>query len=233
MSSSPRPELRLDWCSRKAARWAAERWHYSRGFPIGHTVNVGVWEGGAFMGAIVFGRGVAPHIGSPYGLDRTEVAELVRVALRGHAWPVSRMLAIAVRMCRRLCPGLRLLVSYADTSQGHYGGIYQAAGWTYVGTRRTRAYLILGEVLHNWTVKDRYGRHALSWLREHVDPQARYAGPGVKHKYLLPLDRAMRAMVAGLAQPYPKRPPSTGASAPTEERRWKPDPAAPTSSAKG
>lgn len=30
MNSSPKPELRLDWCSYQAAKYAVEYWHYSQ-----------------------------------------------------------------------------------------------------------------------------------------------------------------------------------------------------------
>ena len=41
---SQKPELKLDWCSYQAAKYAVEHWHYSRSMPAGKAVRMGVWE---------------------------------------------------------------------------------------------------------------------------------------------------------------------------------------------
>ena len=50
--------------------------------------------------------------------------------------------------------------------------------------------------------------------------------PMWKHKYLMPLDQAMRAKIAPLAKPYPKRPKQAEAG-PPELRQCNTDPGAP------
>jgi hypothetical protein len=57
-----------------------------------------------------------------------------------------------------------------------------------------------GEKLHKKTVYSRYGHNDANQLH------ARWINTGSKHKYLYPLDKAMRAQIAPLAKPYPKRP---------------------------
>jgi len=206
--SSHRPDLRLDWATTRAAKFACERWHYTGSMPNA-GVKVGVWEGGAFAGVILFGVGAGRSTdGRKYGLARAkDVAELQRVALRpGHAHAVSRCIAIAVRMLRRQSPDLRLLISFADTAQGHHGGIYQAAGWTYAGlTEGDRAYIIHGQPKHPKTIHSNGWKQDAAWLRANVDPKARCEMTPPKHRYLLPLDDAMRPVVAALSKPYPKR----------------------------
>lgn len=203
-----KPALRLDWCDHAAAKYAVQRWHYSRAMPGGKLSKVGVWEGGEFVGVVIFGRGATPHIGSPYGLPQTQICELVRVALRRHQWPVSRILAIAVRMLKRANPGLRLIVSFADTKQGHHGGIYQAAGWTYAGSSGQRRLRVHGRVVHPRSMGSKYGvgGQSIAWLRANVDAHAEDIRDPDKHRYLMPLDADMRRQIAALAQPYPKRP---------------------------
>ncbi|MEO5896887.1 MAG: hypothetical protein ABIS06_14415 [Vicinamibacterales bacterium] len=117
--------LWLGFCSHQAALFACRAFHYSRTMPVGKAVRVGVWEDGAFIGCVLFSRGNTPHIGRPFDLPQWEVCKLTRVALAEHRTPTSRILAIAVRMLRRHCPGLRLVVSYADPQQQHVGTIYQ------------------------------------------------------------------------------------------------------------
>ena len=209
MSSSPnKPVLKLDWCSHEAARWAVEHWHYSKSMPTPPVVKIGVWEDERFIGVVLFSRGANNNLGNPYGLKQTEVCELSRIALHKHVTPVSRIIAIAVRMLRKKETGLRLIVSFADANENHHGGIYQAAGWLYSGmSNSTPKYITTnGQVLHNRQVsktgfKPQYGEMRRVPLISscQVVPQLD------KYRYLYPLDAAMRAQIAPLAKPYPKR----------------------------
>ena len=195
--SSRRPDLRLDWCSHEAAKHAVMRWHYSRRMPAGKNVYLGVWESGLFTGAVVFGLGSgAATNGTRFGLPANcNVAELTRIALRTHRSTVSRVIAVAVRLLHRQSPGLRLLISFADPVQGHHGGVYQAAGWTYAGlTKPDVKYRVAGKWVHHRTATTRGSAAGLP---------SRYVP--AKHRYLLPLDAEMRARIAPLSQPYPKR----------------------------
>ncbi len=201
--------LRLDWCSHAAAKYAVEHWHYSRTMPIGPMVKMGVWEGEEFRGSVLFARGNTPTLGGPYGLGITQVCELVRIALRCHDAPVSQLIAIGLRLLRKHCPALRLVVSFADPSQGHHGGIYQAGGWVYTGmSSPDKMYWHNGEWKHSREVRGgAFGRR-----RKIIDGgrslQTRTA-PG-KHRYLYPFDAEMKARIAPLAKPYPKRPCARG-----------------------
>jgi hypothetical protein len=199
-------DLHLDWCSYRAALFACRAWHYTRSLPASKLVKVGVWEAGTFVGCVIFSRGAAPHIGTPYGLGQAEVCELTRVALREHRAPVSRIVAIALRLLKRQSPGLRLVVSYADPRQGHVGVIYQAGGWLYVGeTNRECLLRVHGRLMHGRSVSSRWGRRSLAWLRQHVDATAERVILPPKHKYLYPFNAGISAQLLPLVRPYPKR----------------------------
>lgn len=199
--------LKLDWAPYDAARYACRHWHYSRVLPASRLVIVGVWERERFRGVVIFSRGASPRIGSPFGLTQTQVCELTRVALREHETPVSRIVAIALKMLHRRCPGLRLVISYAAGEQGHHGGIYQAGGWIYAGPMESHGFQVKGRFVHSKSIHSRYGHgsQTVEWLQAHVDPQAEKVKGLVRHKYLMPLDAEMRAAVLPLARPYPKR----------------------------
>ena len=223
---SSRPELRLDWCSHEAAKYAVEHWHYSGVLPCPPQVFVGVWEAGQFVGCVVFSRGAAQHIGRPFGVEQTEVCELTRVALRSaHAAPVSRVVAVALRLLRQKEPGLRLVVSYADPGHQHHGGIYQAGNWLYLGKKSDTVEFLApdGKQWHGRMVsatgrKLVYGQSRPVWRRDQCEPVTCEG----KHKYAMPLDDAMRQQLLSLAKPYPKRekqgsgvPTPSGGAAPT------------------
>ena len=215
---SGKPVLTLDWCSHAAATYAVEHWHYAKIVPKGFPhVRVGVWEDACFIGCVLFGRGGCSELLSPYGLTVVDGAELVRVALRDHAWPVSRIVRIALRMLKNHCPGLRLIVSFADPVQGHTGSIYQAMGWVYTGCSSPDAYYLdaHGRKWHSRNVSEsgiklNYGRPTRSAKPSEC---TKVVTPG-KHRYLYPLDAAMRAQILPLGQPYPKRAGSIASDAP-------------------
>jgi len=205
---SSKPTLRLDWCSHAAAKFAVEHWHYSRSLPTPPLVKVGVWENEQYIGCVLFSRGAAQHIGSPFGLDNTGVAELTRIALAAHLTPVSRIVRVALKFLRQSSPRLRLVVSFADPSHDHHGGIYQAGGWLYLGQQSSTVEFIApdGKQWHGRMIsptgrKKVYGEYRPVWR---PDQCRKVTMPG-KHKYVMPLDAAMREQITPLAKPYPKR----------------------------
>lgn len=204
--SSSLPELKVDFCSYDAAKLAVLRWHYSHALPAGKLVKVGCWEGSEFVGCIIYSLGSNRFIGSPYGLEQTEVCELTRVALRPHGHFVSSMLAKSLRLLKEHCPGLRLVVSYADPNQGHHGGIYQATNWIFVGDMAAeQGIMIHGKLTHRRSLNARYGTSDIGWIKRNLDPHASIVGGLPKHKYLMPLDGKMRRKLLPLSKPYPKR----------------------------
>jgi hypothetical protein len=208
MSSSLKPIkpiLKLDWCSYDAAKYAVRHWHYSRSLPLSKTARLGVWEDDKFIGVVVFAWGANRHLAGEYKLKMTECAELCRVALDDHATPVSWILSIAVKMLKRAMPGIRLIVSYTDLNHGHFGKIYQASNWVFVGETGNEAGIVLnGKLTHRRTINSKYGTSDIDWLRKRVDPCAhRYEGKP-KFKYLLPLDDEIAERVRMLAKAYPQ-----------------------------
>lgn len=203
-------DLRLDWCSHEAAKYAVMHWHYSKRMPNSKLAKIGAWERGCFRGAVIFGCGATPELCKPYGMKQDQVAELVRVALAPHETPTSRIVAIAIRILRAGMPGLRLVVSFADSAQGHYGGIYQAGGWIYSGESFGRMIMTNGKTEHPRTLGSRYGigGQSLPWLRKNVDSRACVIDAPAKYRYLYPLDESTRARILPLAKPYPKHPAS-------------------------
>jgi len=210
-------DLRLDFCSHDAARHAVMRWHYSRAMPASKMVRIGAWEGKRFVGALLYGSGANRHLSRPFGLKPTEACELVRVALApGREHPTSKCVAISLKILKRQSPGLRLVVSYADTKEGHLGVIYQATNWLFLGGS-TQPYLkVRGKIEHPRSLYDRYGPggQQIGWLREHVDPRAERVAMMPKLKYIYVFDPELRRQLAAIAKPYPKCVESIGSDAP-------------------
>jgi len=198
-------DLRIDWATHAAAKYACEHWHYSGCLPAGKLVKVGAWENDKFIGVVLFGRGATPNLGRPYNLGQDECVELVRIALTDHSNPVSRVAAIAMRFLRNANPKLRLVVSFADQSQGHHGGIYQAGNWIYNGQGSpAKFYMICGKLTHPRSIGAKGLAQNIEGARQ-LDPSATVVNVPGKHRYLMPLDAEMRERILPLAKPYPKR----------------------------
>jgi hypothetical protein len=220
-------DLKIDWATHEAAKYACVNWHYSGCLPVGKLVKVGVWECGKFIGVVLFGRGASPNLGKPYALPQSECVELVRVALTSHESRVSRIVSIAMMFLRQSNQNLRLIVSFADQSQGHYGGIYQAGNWVYsgVGTAKPRLVMPDGSTRHNRLYQGRSKRP--------IPVGAKWSEATGKHRYLMPLDKEMAEQIKPLSKPYPKREKQAMASFPEAQRQGSTDLHAPVLESSG
>ena len=124
--------LKVSYCSHKAAKFATTNWHYTKSMPTPPVIKFGVWEYSKFVGVVLFSRGANKNLGKSYGLSVGKVCELTRVALTTHHYTVSQIISICLRMLKQK-EDVELVYSYADKTQGHHGGIYQAGNWVYTG----------------------------------------------------------------------------------------------------
>lgn len=224
--------LKVDFCSYQAAKFAVEHWYYSRSMPTPPVVKIGAWEDGKYIGCVLFSRGGNNNMLKPFGLEIAQGAELTRVALTEHRSYVTEIVSLAIKAMKASNPGLRLIISYADPNKAHIGRIYQAGNWIYTGqTSQDAAYIDkAGRRWHSRQVSStgvsrQYGE--LRLVPKHSD--CKIIPLQGKHRYLYPLDRAMRRQIAHLAQPYPKKdaPPVNGDNVATSNTgRFDPDPEA-------
>jgi hypothetical protein len=111
-------------------------------------------------------------------------------------------LSYFVSECLCLLPKDLIIVSYADTSQNHYGYIYQATNWIYTGlsAKRTERYDINNPNKHNKSVPERKNvKYKELAVRER--PQ--------KHRYIYFIGsktqkQKLRKALRYEIQPYPK-----------------------------
>jgi hypothetical protein len=127
---------------------------------------VGTWhrDGGIFgdCGEIV----AACCFSIPVARRKEKVLELTRlVRVPDCHVPLTGLIARTVKQIatRRLAD---LVVSFADTEQGHHGGIYQAASWRYAGRREARkdGVMVNGVFTPDRSLNSRYGTNAIAKL---------------------------------------------------------------------
>jgi hypothetical protein len=114
----------------EAARQLVIEYHYSQRVKSGGRV-IGTFhrpdKNGLCVAACIFHE--------PPSIWRERVLDLHRLVRRPYCKvPLSQLVAWTCRAVQK--SGIAdLLVSYADSTQGHHGGIYQACGWNYHGKR--------------------------------------------------------------------------------------------------
>ena len=197
--------LKISFATFESAKFAVEHWHYSKSMPSAKSVKFGVWEEGKFKGVVIFSLGANRHIADPYGLKQEEVCELTRIAMQSHETPVSRIVAISLKLLKKSNPGLKLVISYADLDRGHEGKIYQAGGWLFEKIcAKDRGIIVKGRLRHRRTLNSIYNTSSIEFIRKKLDPNAKKVVGCGKMKYLMPLDKQTRIKVVKLTSPCPK-----------------------------
>lgn len=198
-----------------AARWIGQ-YHYLGTVPA-HAIPYG-WFGPDMKAIVVFGQPSNAHgVEKKFGLeDFPGNIEIIRVAVHPDA-PRNSTSKVVAAACDTFHQdtGVTWVFSYADTGQGHHGGIYQALGAIYVGISESRpGYLLDGQPIHPRTVVSRFGTQGV-----HAPELARRAGHELvkvddlntaKHTYILPIGppavrRRIRSALTSHVLPYPKR----------------------------
>jgi len=157
-------------------------------------------------------------VAAKYGIETIPGnMEISRVAVHPEAPrnSASRIIAMACRQYHQQT-GLEWLFSYADTGQGHHGGIYQALNSIYVGiSPPLPGYLIDGKAIHPRTVVSRFGTQAWPRVRNLAAAMGNelVKVPDMntaKHTYILPIgnrrtQKSIRRALEQHVKPYPKR----------------------------
>lgn len=191
--------------------------HYSGRWPPGAMTIGTLWTAGGLFGtkgecvaACVFGEPAA-RWSHPVG----ELTRLVRVPDK--RVPLSMLVAMTCRKAKA-----DLLVSFADVTQGHHGGVYQACGWNYHGQRERRMDGVIygGSLVPGRAANSAWGTQSPSKLAAMgIDVEPHYDEG--KHLYWKARTKAGIEQAASLqlaSTPYPKPSHHTpGTAAPTDD----------------
>lgn len=152
---------------RDAADRLVKHYHYSHRIPS-NVQLCATWhaEGGLFGDS---GPAVAAvYFSLPPTRWSEEVWELSRlVRAEGQPCPpLTGLIAKAVTWCKR--KGAHLLVSFADFTHDHHGGVYQAASWNFHGKRDRQmdGCVIGGVFVPGRSLNSIYGTRSPSRLKE-------------------------------------------------------------------
>jgi len=135
--------------------------HYARRLP---NINCayGLYDNtNLLQGVCSFGRPMSHTLisGAVNGLYQDNFLELNRLVINEGL--EKNVLSFFVSGCLNRLPKPSVVVSYADTSQGHHGYIYQATNWIYTGlSAKFKDYAVRGlEHMHHSSIEDSVGRY--------------------------------------------------------------------------
>jgi hypothetical protein len=195
--------MRLEIASSKAIKYACLNFHYAKAVPnVGIAFNV-YNQNNEWCGVICYGVGATNNIASPYGLKQGQVIELLRMALNGKQESTTKALAISIKLVAKKNPNVKLLVSYADSEQGHFGTIYQATNWFYTGYSVDTNLIVNGKREHRRTLGSRLGTCSKEKI-ESMGFDVKVLKTKPKWKYVYALEKSLIPLCKSLAKPYPK-----------------------------
>ena len=160
--------------------------HYAKRWPsISHAY--GLFDNGELVGVVTYGT--PPSATLRTGLAGEEMAkhvlELNRLCLKyNRKNEASFLIARSLKML----PDERIVISFADTSQGHQGTVYKAANFTYHGLSAKRTdWKVKGvEHLHGQTIADEFRgvKNRAQAMREKYGDDFYLAPRPRKHRFI-------------------------------------------------
>ena len=188
----------------------AEPWllykHYAKRIPQ-IMFAFGLYDNIQLVGVITYGIPASPSLcmgicGKEYA---EKVLELNRLCLQDN---YKNQASFLVANSIKLLPKPTIIVSYADTSQGHVGYVYQATNFLYTGLSANRV---------DWTIKGLEHKHSktisdgmtLESIKEKYGDDFYYTERTRKHRYIFfhgdkRQKKEMKNLLKYKIEPYPK-----------------------------
>lgn len=141
--------------------------HYAKRMPS-ISYSFGLFRGDQLVGVVTYGSPASPFLckgicGEEY---KSFVIELNRLVLKDN---IKNEASYLIANSLKLLPKPRVVVSYADTREGHIGKVYQACNFMFTGTTKPRT---------DMAAKDgKHSRHNLGDSYSRVNRSA-------KHRYV-------------------------------------------------
>jgi len=205
-------KLRVDAISRNETKPFLLGIHYAKRMPS-ISFAFGLYEGDNIEGIVTYGTPPsAPLRAGICGPSYAEhVIELNRLCLKSnHKGHASFLVGRSLRMLGRNA----IVVSFADTAQGHVGTVYQATNFIYCGLSAKRTdWKIRGkEHLHGQTVADEFRgvKNRAKEMRKKYGDDFYLKSRPRKHRYVYflgsrPFRKKCVQNLRYPVQPYPKR----------------------------
>lgn len=195
--------------AKEAEPWLLNRHYAKRLCPISYAF--GAYLEGGLVGVVTYGTPASAPLRTGVCGEAwaDKVLELNRLCCENDRNIASQLVGRSLR----LLPKPSVVVSYADTAQGHVGYVYQATNFLYTGLSAKRTdWKVKGkEHLHGATIADesRGFENRAQWMREKYGDDFYLEARPRKHRYVYPCgSKAQRKQILGAlrykVESYPK-----------------------------
>lgn len=189
--------------------WLLNKHYAKRMCPISYAF--GAYDDSKLIGVVTYGTPVSSslRIGVCGEAWMDNIIELNRLCCENEKNVASTLVGRSLKML----PKPTVVVSYADTEQGHVGYVYQATNFLYTGLSAKRTdWKIKGmEHLHGATVADmsRGQENRAKWMREKFGDDFYLQDRARKHRYVYFVGskwqkKLMQSALMYDIEPYPK-----------------------------
>jgi hypothetical protein len=178
------------------------------------VVAVGLFIDDTLAGVCTYGTPATANQRRLCGEEYAEkMLELNRLYIHDYAGKNSEswLIGQSFKVIEQNYPNYTVLLSYADTGQGHQGIIYRATNWLYTGLidERLVGAIINGQEYHAQTLNDWLGSSSKSEVLK-KDSNAEFVYGGAKHRYVYFLGnkrqrKVLRQALKWPVLPYPKK----------------------------
>lgn len=195
--------------SKEAQPWLLAKHYARRSCPISYAF--GAWRENEIVGVVTYGTPASAPLRA--GICGEEWADKILELNRLCCENTKNIASTLVGRSLRLLPKPCVVVSFADTEQGHVGYVYQACNFIYTGlsAKRTNWKVRGKEHLHSATIADesRGQENRAAWMREKYGDNFYLEDRPRKHRYVFPCGNrkqreAIRAALRYSVEPYPK-----------------------------
>ena len=135
----------------EAVPWILQK-HYAKRLPS-ISYAFGLYENNNLVGIVTYGMPASNQLceGVCGVENKQKVIELNRLCLQDNS---KNQASYLVANSIKLLPKPMIIVSYADTAQGHIGYVYQATNFLFTGTTKEWCDMFAGEGKHSRHAKD-------------------------------------------------------------------------------
>ena len=137
----------------KLAKSLCENYHYSKTVPPSKHYFL-VYEESELVGCLTFGTGANPYMNTHLKVQNGEALELTRVCFSKHKNYISFYFKKCIQILK--ANGIKLVFSYSDLRQSHFGTLYRAMNFQCMGEKKLKGVEIWNETKNRWEHQRNY-----------------------------------------------------------------------------
>jgi len=107
------------------------KYHYSKAFPAAELC-LGFYVKEKLNAVVVYGKSATARMADSLPGEYLELVRLFSFDWAGKNME-SYCIGQSIKYIKKNLPSVKVLISFADPEQGHFGKIYQATNWLYCG----------------------------------------------------------------------------------------------------